>query len=77
MQSIKSLFHCINHLGLTNGYHYWQINRYYSTRPKEYAEFLFEAKKQAILRKDAVLIDWYDLCQKTLDEWNVSRKLKS
>jgi len=77
MQSLKTLLHCIRHLGLTNGYHYWQINKYYSNHPKEYAEFLFEAKKRAILIKDKALIDWFDLCQKTLDEWNKKRKLKS
>ncbi len=77
MQSLKTLLHCIRHLGLTNGWHYWQINKYYSNRPKQYAEFLFEAKKRAILMKDKALIDWFDLCQKTLDDWNKARKLKS
>jgi uncharacterized membrane protein YjgN (DUF898 family) len=76
MQSLINLFLSIKSLGLTNGWAYWKINRYYSSRPKEYAEFLFEAKKRAILTKDEALMGWIDLCQKHLDEWNNSRKLK-
>jgi hypothetical protein len=76
MQSLKNLFRCIKHLGLVRGFDYWQINRYYSSRPKEYAEFLFEVKKRAILTKDEALIGWIDMCQKHLDNWNNKRKLK-
>lgn len=76
MTSFNNLLTCIKHLGLKNGFGYWKINRYFRSRPKEYAEFLFEAKKRAILMKDKALIDWLDLCQKNLDEWNIKRKLK-
>lgn len=76
MQSLINLFICIKHLGLAKGCDYWQINRYFAAHPKQYAEFLFEAKKRAILTKDFALIDWLDLCQKSLDSWNNKRKLK-
>ena len=76
MQSLINLFLCIKHLGFVKGFDYWQINRYFRSRPKEYAEFLFQAKKQAILTNDETLMGWIDTCQKHLDEWNNKRKLK-
>jgi len=75
MSGIKTLLTCIKHLGLINGWHYYKINRYFQNRPKEYAEFLFEAKKRAILTKDKELMGWIDICQKHLDEWNKKRKI--
>ncbi len=75
MQSLKNLFLCVKHLGLINGWRYYKINRYFSSRPKEYAEFLFEAKKRAGLTKDKELMGWIDICQKHLDEWNKKRKI--
>lgn len=76
MQSLINLILCVKHLGLVKGFDYWQINRCLISRPKEYAEFLFQAKKQAILTNDKALMGWIDICQKHLDSWNNSRKLK-
>ncbi len=76
MQSLKDLFLCVKHLGLINGWYYYKINRYFQNRPKEYAEFLFEAKKRAILMRDYAMIEWIELCEKILDDWNKKRKIK-
>lgn len=76
MASFKTLLTCIKHLGFRDGWGYYKINRSFQDRPKQYAEFLFEAKKRAILMRDYAMIDWIELCEKSLDEWNFKRKLK-
>jgi hypothetical protein len=76
MSGINNLLTCIKHLGFRDGWRYYKINRCFQSRPKEYAEFLFEAKKRAILMRDYAMIEWIELCEKSLDEWNKARKIK-
>lgn len=74
-QQLINFYLCVKHLGLIDGYRYWKINKYYQTRPKEYAEFLFESKKRAILMKDKALIEWIEICEKHFDNWKKSGQI--
>jgi hypothetical protein len=70
MQLLVNLILCIWHLGFQNGWRYWKINKYFSSRTKEYQEFLNDTRKIATLTLDNDLMKWTTICQQHLDGQN-------
>lgn len=64
----------IYHLGLTNGFRYWKLNRYYSKHPDELEGFIKTMFHMAVLEPHEPWLDFAKHCQKSLDKHKLTKK---
>lgn len=67
--SLSTFLTSVYHLGLTNGYRYWQLNRHYSKYPDDLQQFIDVCRQKAILEPYMPWEDFANQCQKSLDKF--------